>query len=154
MPPVIDFTTSLGNLCQFLITCTLNKCFLIFRGNLPCFSLCPLPLVLVLCITEKSLALCMLPSGIYRHWWDQPELLLPQPEQTQPSWSFVTGAPYRFSSSFIIFIALCWIFSTLSMSLVLQNRCVLSSAEQRGKYHVLSMHARIPLALSVVRAHY
>ena len=33
-----------------------KKCFPMFRGNLLCFSVCPLPLVLSLGTTEKSLA--------------------------------------------------------------------------------------------------
>jgi len=33
-----------------------KKCFLMFRGNLLCFSLCPLPLVLSLDTIEKNLA--------------------------------------------------------------------------------------------------
>lgn len=34
-------TASLGNLCQCLDTCTVKKCFLMFRWRLLCFSLCP-----------------------------------------------------------------------------------------------------------------
>ena len=41
-----DSTTSLGNLCQCSVTFTVKKHFLMFRGNLLGFSLCPLPLVL------------------------------------------------------------------------------------------------------------
>jgi len=41
-----DPTTSLGKLPQCSVTLTVKKCFLMFRGNLLCFSLCPLPLVL------------------------------------------------------------------------------------------------------------
>ena len=55
-------TASLGNLCGYLVpfmwVCgTVKKCFLMFRGNLLCFSLCPLPLILPLDTTGKSLAL-------------------------------------------------------------------------------------------------
>jgi len=53
-----DSTASLGNLCQCSVTA--KKCFLMFRGNLLCLSLCPLPLVLSLGATEKSLALSSL----------------------------------------------------------------------------------------------
>ena len=48
--------TSLGNLFQCSIALTVKKYFLMFRGNLLCFSLCPLPLVLSLGTTDKSLA--------------------------------------------------------------------------------------------------
>lgn len=51
-----------------------SKYFLMFRWSLLCFSLCPLPLVLLLCMTGKRLALliCTSFSGdIYTHWWDQ-----------------------------------------------------------------------------------
>ena len=58
-------TTSLRNLCQCLITLTVKKCFLVFRQNLPCFSLCPLPLVLSPDTTENSLAPSSLPLLSY-----------------------------------------------------------------------------------------
>ena len=51
-----DATTSLGNLFQCSITLRGKKFFLMFRWNFLCFSLCPLPLVLLLGTTEKSLA--------------------------------------------------------------------------------------------------
>ena len=47
-----DTTASLANLCQ----CTLT-CFLLYRKNLLCSSLCPLPLVLTLTTTEISVSL-------------------------------------------------------------------------------------------------
>jgi len=47
-------TTSLGNLCHCSVTRTVKMCFLMFRQNLLCFSLCLLPLILSLDITEKS----------------------------------------------------------------------------------------------------
>lgn len=43
-------------LCQCSVTHTAQKCFLIFRGNFLCSSLCPLPLVLELSMA----ALCSL----------------------------------------------------------------------------------------------
>jgi len=52
-----DSTTSLGSLFQCSVTLRGKKFFLMFRWNLLCFSLCPLPLVLSLGTTEKSLAL-------------------------------------------------------------------------------------------------
>lgn len=62
-----DSTVYLGNFCQCSVTLIVNKCFLIFRGNLPYFSL--LPLVLSLGTTKKA-HLCRLgnlPPGIYIH---------------------------------------------------------------------------------------
>jgi len=51
-----DSTTSLGSLCQCSFTLRGKKFFLMFRRNFLCFSVCPLPLVLSLDTTEKSLA--------------------------------------------------------------------------------------------------
>ena len=51
-----DSTTSPGNLFQGSVTLRGKKFFLMFRRNFLCFSLCPLPLVLSLGSTEKSLA--------------------------------------------------------------------------------------------------
>ena len=51
-----DSTTSLGSLFQGFITLRGKKFFLIFRRNFLCLSLCPLPLVVSLDTTEKSLA--------------------------------------------------------------------------------------------------
>ncbi|PKU40464.1 hypothetical protein llap_9225 [Limosa lapponica baueri] len=47
-----DSTTSLGNLCQYLVTLTVKKCFPVFRRNLLCFRFCPSSLV----TPEKSWA--------------------------------------------------------------------------------------------------
>lgn len=57
-----DSTTSLGSLCHCSITCTAQKGCLVFMGNLLCSSLCPLPLVLSLGTTQKTLALSSLHS--------------------------------------------------------------------------------------------
>jgi len=51
-----DTTTSLGNLFQCSTTLKVKKLFLMFIWNFPCSSLCPLPLVLLLGTTERSLA--------------------------------------------------------------------------------------------------
>ena len=51
-----DSTTSLGSLFQGSVTLRGKKFFLMFRRNFLCFSLCTLPLVLLLGTTEKSLA--------------------------------------------------------------------------------------------------
>lgn len=62
-----DPTTCLGNLCQCLDPHS-EKCFLTFRGNLQCFSLHPLLLVLQLSTTEKCMALSSLhPAFRYVH---------------------------------------------------------------------------------------
>ena len=49
-------TASLSNICQCSVSHTAQKCFLVFRGNYLCSSLCLLPLVLALGTIEKSLA--------------------------------------------------------------------------------------------------
>jgi len=46
---------SQDKLCQCSITHTIEKCCLIFRGKILCFSLYPLPPVLALGTTENSL---------------------------------------------------------------------------------------------------
>ena len=51
-----DSTTPLGSLFQCCVTLREKKFFLMFSWNFLCFSLCPLPLVLSLGTTEKSLA--------------------------------------------------------------------------------------------------
>jgi len=51
-----DSTTSLGSLGQGSVTLRVKKFFLLFSWSFLCFSLCPLPLVLSLGTTGKSLA--------------------------------------------------------------------------------------------------
>jgi len=51
-----DSTSSLRSLFQCSVTLRGKKFFLMFRRNFLCFGLCPLPLVLSLATTEKSLA--------------------------------------------------------------------------------------------------
>lgn len=46
----------LGRLCQCSVSCATHNFFLIFRGNLLCSSLCPLPLIPALGTAEHSLA--------------------------------------------------------------------------------------------------
>jgi len=50
-----DSTAPLGSLCQGSVTLRGKKIFLMFSWNFLCFSLCPLPLVLSLGTTGKSL---------------------------------------------------------------------------------------------------
>lgn len=56
--------TSLSNLCCCSANLVARKVFLMFEQNFPCSSLCPLPLVLPLGTTEKSLALSFLHPGV------------------------------------------------------------------------------------------
>jgi len=51
-----DSTTSLESLFQCFVTLKVKMFFLMFRWNFLCFSLRPLPLVLSLGTTERSLA--------------------------------------------------------------------------------------------------
>jgi len=65
-----DSTTSLGSLDQGSVTLRGKKFFLIFSWSFLCFSLCPLPLVLSLDTTAKSLAhssFLFLPRGSSAH---------------------------------------------------------------------------------------
>lgn len=55
-----NFPASLGTLCQCSVNCTAQKCLLMFRQNLLCSILFPLPLVLLPGTTERSLAPCSL----------------------------------------------------------------------------------------------
>lgn len=59
---VCDSITSLDNLCRCSVTLTGKKWFLIFRGKLLHFSLCPSALFLSLGTTGKSLGLSSFPS--------------------------------------------------------------------------------------------
>jgi len=54
-------SASLGHLFHCSITCPVKKFSYMFKWNLLYFSLCPLPLVLSLGTTEKSLSLSSLP---------------------------------------------------------------------------------------------
>ena len=69
--------------CIIVVTLTVKKCFLTFRRNLLCFSLCPLPLFLLLGIAQKSLALpSFVPPFKYS---DPPEPSLLQTKQSHLS---------------------------------------------------------------------
>lgn len=59
---------SLGNLCQSSVAHTVQKCALMFRGNVLCSCLCPQPLVLLLNITGQSLVLSFLHPP-FRYLW-------------------------------------------------------------------------------------
>lgn len=63
---------SLGNMFQYMMTITVHFFFLLFKSNVLYFILCPLPLVLSLRTTEKSLALpsSLIPTSyIYTFKW-------------------------------------------------------------------------------------
>ena len=69
-----DSTASLGSLFQGSVTLRGKKFFLMFSWNFLCLSLCPLPLVLSLGTTEKSLGPWSVPTwhcrrcgGIFRN---------------------------------------------------------------------------------------
>ena len=88
-----ESTTSLGNLFQGSVTLRVKKFFLMFRQNFLCFSLCPLPLVLLLGTTEKFDPILLTPTlkiiiGIYKVP-SQPSLL--QAEQAQLPQPFLIG---------------------------------------------------------------
>ena len=65
-------TTSLDNLCQCFITLIVKNVFLLFRLNLPSFSLKPLPLVLSQQALLKTLSLEQTSSSYLR--WRLPDL--------------------------------------------------------------------------------
>lgn len=96
---------------------TAQQCFLVFKWKLLCSSMCPLPLVLTLSITAKSLTPFSLhPSlGIYRHWWDPLSLIfyrLSIPSSLSLSWQ------EGYSCPFIILMALCWTLSNMFLSVL------------------------------------
>jgi len=70
-----DSTASLGSLCS--INCNVQKCCLVFRGNLLC-SVC-------------AHCLCTLPSSIYTHSLGPPKPPLLQAEESQLSQLLLTG---------------------------------------------------------------
>ena len=126
---------------------TVKNCFLMFRRNLPCFSLWPLPLVLSLGITKNSLALSSLHLHFrYLYTWMrftlEPSLL--QAKQSLISQPFLIGEMLQF---LIIFMAAHWTLSSSSISVFYwraQNwpqysRCGLTNAEQRGRITSLGL---------------
>lgn len=126
-------TTPLGNLCQ-------SECFLMFRGNFPCFSLCTLPLVLSVAITEKSLALCSLQLRIFRYLYTQMRFPLSLLFSSSPS-SLSPSSQEKCSGPLIILVPLCWTLSGRSTSLLYRrtqnwtqncSRCGLTIAVEWG----------------------
>jgi len=107
-----ESTTPLGSLFQGSVTLRVKKFFLMFSWNFLCFSLCPLPLVLSLGTTEKSLAPSpdTHPSDIYKVP-SQPSLL----QLNKPS-SLSLSSQDRYSSPLTIIVALRWTLSSSSSS--------------------------------------
>ena len=144
-----------------------EKCFLMLRGNLLCFSLCPLPLVLLPGSTEKSLALSPLhPPQRYLYMLISYPIVLVSWTIASPDWAVpaFSASPHRrgapvSSSSWPLWDSLC----TISMSLLYwaaqkwtqDSRCGLTGAEERERItslHFCLMQWRIPFAFSAARA--
>ena len=112
-----DYTPSPGNLCQSLVTLIVKKCFLMFRQSLLCFSLCPLPLVLSLGSTEKSLTPSSVhPSCRYLYTLMRYPWVCSSPGWTVPA--LLACPRSRCSSPLINFVAFHWALSCMSMSLL------------------------------------
>ncbi|KAK4832342.1 hypothetical protein QYF61_021871 [Mycteria americana] len=132
-----DSTTSTGSLCQCSVTFVVQKCFLMFRGNLLCFRLCPLPLVLSPGTNARSLAPFSLHPPfkyLYILMRSIPGLLFSRLNNPR---SLSLSAQERCSKPFIIiFMALYWTHSSMSMSRLYcgaqnwtqHSRCGLTSA--------------------------
>ena len=94
-----------------------KKCLLMFRGNLLYFSLCPLAVVLSLSTMEKSLAPSSLhPPFRYLLTLMRPHWAFSSPDRTVPALSL--SSVERCSRPLIIFMALHWTLSSMSMSLL------------------------------------
>lgn len=92
----------------FLIFSTLfaRNCFLIFRWNHCCTNLYPL-LPLLSTLKRASLhLLCILPSGINRHWWDLPQSHLFSRLNTLTT--LILSSEEQCYKTFIIFASLYW----------------------------------------------
>lgn len=113
-----DSTTSLGNLCQCSVALRSKKVFPDVEGNLLCFSLGPLTLVLPHGTTETILA----PSSFH-----SPFCFLCTHCKIPLSFFFSNLNTHsflclslleRYYSPHIIFLALCWTLSSMAMSLL------------------------------------
>lgn len=133
-----------------------KKCFLTFRENPPRFCLCLLPLVLSQGTAENLLYI--LPSGINKIL-----LSLLFSRLNSPSHRFLIE---KWSRPLIIFVALCWALSRMSMSLLYcraqnwtqDSTCGLISAEEGVRITspdllavLCLMQCRMPFALSTTR---
>lgn len=107
-----DFTASLLNLCQFLVTLTVERCFLALRRNLLSF------VPLLLAITEKSpTSQCLHLPVMYFH-----TLIKPPPKhslfQAEMSMCLSLSSYERCFSLFTIFAQLHWTVSRTSLCLL------------------------------------
>lgn len=107
---------------QCSIPLTVQECFLVFRWNVLCFSLCPLPLVLSLSTTEQWLALSLFAPSLCIHCLRMHGPFLPI-NVTPWAFSFGLNNPCSLSlssqewyfSPFVFFMAYFWMLSTVSM---------------------------------------
>lgn len=142
-----DSTTSFGNL---------YKCLLMFRGNFPCFSLCPLPLVLSLGTAKKSLVLsCFYPPLRYLYtlakFSSQPPFLLAeqlwvsQPFLTEEmlQWFHYLCGPSLYSLQQVH--VLYWVAQNRRQ----YSRCSFIRTEQRGRISSLSLLAMCADAVQI-----
>lgn len=131
-----DSTTSLGILFQSSITPTIKKFFQMLVWNFLCSSFRPLLLVLLLCISKKSLApsICLLPVFGYLYYQILSQSSLPQADRP----GLLSLSSYgRFSRHLIIFMVLHWFPSRRSLSVLnwgnlnwtLQSKCGLTRAK-------------------------
>lgn len=93
-----------------------TEVLLVFRGNLMCCSLCPLPLVLAVVTTEQSSVLCSLCTllpGVHGHWWDSPNILFSM--WKSPSSHSLPSQEWLLRPS-IIFTVLRWTLSSMPRS--------------------------------------
>lgn len=103
---------------QYLSHITVKKCFLTYKGNLLCFSLGPLFLVLSLGTTEKSLSPSYLLHSfkyLYTWLWDFPEFLFPGLKSPN---SLSLSSFERWAGPLTIFVALWWTIFSISMSVL------------------------------------
>lgn len=147
----------LGNLCPCSFTLTVKKCVLMFKGNILCFSVCPIA------------------SGdVTGHLWEllslQPLRVFLQIDEIDTPWTFsflewASLSQERCLSPLIIFVALCWILSILSIFLLYfgaQNWPQDStSTEWRGRITFLDLQSTIlliqpkaPSILFVLKSHF
>jgi len=110
-----ESTTSLGRLCQLLITLTVIMFFLMFKWNFLHLNLCPWRLVLSLGTTEKASSSLLPPHQVFIHVGKIP-LSLFFSRLNSPS-SLSLSAYERCPGPLIIFMAIHWSSSSMSTSL-------------------------------------
>ena len=98
-----------------------SQCFLMIWWKLLCFSLCPLPLILSLGTTERSLApssLC--PPFSHLYTLTRSPLSLLSSRLNSPS-SLYLSSEERYSGPLVLFLALHWTLQRVHVSLVLES---------------------------------